>query len=217
MLIWLASYPRSGNTLIRTLIHQTFGIRTYSIYDESRAGELNRLRGGKHFDGDLDKFLRHARASSELFVVKTHDATPPADRSIYVVRDARAAFISYRRFIKSFHGLDVLLEDLITGKQWPGNWSIHVTEMLDRPPATVLVLKYEDLAARPQSLVPILTKFLGIEPTGAFTMTFAEIHRIAPDVAPVGSNLPGIEIVEREYRELFWTKHGGVMRRLGYA
>ena len=29
MILWLASYPRSGNTLLRTIVHQTMGIGCY--------------------------------------------------------------------------------------------------------------------------------------------------------------------------------------------
>jgi len=33
MIIWLASYPRSGNTLLRTVIKSCMGIDSYSDQD----------------------------------------------------------------------------------------------------------------------------------------------------------------------------------------
>ena len=34
LLIWLASYPRSGNTLLRMILERDFGYHTCSIYRE---------------------------------------------------------------------------------------------------------------------------------------------------------------------------------------
>ncbi len=34
MIVWLASYPRSGNTFFRVILNSIFDIKTYSIYDD---------------------------------------------------------------------------------------------------------------------------------------------------------------------------------------
>lgn len=34
MIVWLASYPRSGNTFLRVLFRHVFGIETYSVYND---------------------------------------------------------------------------------------------------------------------------------------------------------------------------------------
>ena len=34
MVVWIASYPRSGNTLLRMLIRYGFGMSTFSVFDE---------------------------------------------------------------------------------------------------------------------------------------------------------------------------------------
>jgi hypothetical protein len=31
---WLASYPRSGNTLLRTILKQCFGLSSQSVYPD---------------------------------------------------------------------------------------------------------------------------------------------------------------------------------------
>ncbi len=36
--IWLASYPRSGNTLLRTVLYQCFGIQSASVYPNDLGG-----------------------------------------------------------------------------------------------------------------------------------------------------------------------------------
>ena len=37
-IIWLASYPRSGNTLLRTVLWHCFGLRSASLYPEDLGG-----------------------------------------------------------------------------------------------------------------------------------------------------------------------------------
>lgn len=34
MIVWLASYPRSGNTFLRIVLHRLYGVPTYSVYDD---------------------------------------------------------------------------------------------------------------------------------------------------------------------------------------
>lgn len=34
MIIWLASFPRSANTMIRILLNQAYGRLSYSLYEE---------------------------------------------------------------------------------------------------------------------------------------------------------------------------------------
>ena len=34
MVVWLASYPRSGNTFLRIVLHRLYGVPTYSVYDD---------------------------------------------------------------------------------------------------------------------------------------------------------------------------------------
>lgn len=33
MIVWLASYPRSGNTFRRIVLHRLYGVPTYVVYD----------------------------------------------------------------------------------------------------------------------------------------------------------------------------------------
>ena len=34
MIVWLASYPRSGNTFLRMVLHFVYGQKTYSLYND---------------------------------------------------------------------------------------------------------------------------------------------------------------------------------------
>ena len=56
-IIWLASYPRSGNTLLRTVLWHCFGLRSASLYPEDLGGnkELKRYIG--HIDQSELEFV----------------------------------------------------------------------------------------------------------------------------------------------------------------
>jgi hypothetical protein len=34
VIVWLASYPRSGNTFLRVVLHNLYGVPTYSVYED---------------------------------------------------------------------------------------------------------------------------------------------------------------------------------------
>src|SRR5262249_38743574 len=46
MIVWLASYPRSGNTLLRQVLHQCFGLSSFEAPD-ARSQGMKRQPGGR--------------------------------------------------------------------------------------------------------------------------------------------------------------------------
>jgi hypothetical protein len=82
MIIWIASYPRSGNNFTRNTLERVFGIKTHAIYDEPRQPKID---------------VATARASDETFLVKTHDLPIDDSPALYLVRDGRDALVSYAR------------------------------------------------------------------------------------------------------------------------
>jgi len=91
---WLASYPRSGNTLLRIILKRCFGLTSQSVYDDAEFSDatLRDVVGHEAVGDDPARFLRQAQKERRRLYVKTHEP-PPADRHpvIYVVRDGRAA------------------------------------------------------------------------------------------------------------------------------
>ena len=60
--VWLASYPRSGNTFLRTILWQCFGLRSASIYPkdlgskkalEDYVGHIEHVDGQSDFAADM--------------------------------------------------------------------------------------------------------------------------------------------------------------------
>ena len=108
--IWLASYPRSGNTLLRTILHQSFGLQSASVYPNDLGGnkELESYVG--QIEHDENRKIHFPDDAIPL--IKTHE--PPKDESgaVYIVRDGRAACVS----LWEFYGRRQPLEAVISGK-----------------------------------------------------------------------------------------------------
>jgi glycosyltransferase involved in cell wall biosynthesis len=219
MLVWLASYPRSGNHLLRAVLKRSFDFDSYEIYQQIAKPQrgVAAIVGGRAFaDESPDAFVARARASDELFLVKTHEPVPDGDRCIYLVRDARAALVSFQKYLADSEHRRCTLPALIEGREWPGNWQDHVERFLARDPANTLLLTYEELSSANPPLERI-GAFLGALPLRPFNLSFAELHAINPKVFPGGSNEPGVRSVERDHADLFWRHCGRAMRRLGYG
>jgi hypothetical protein len=82
MPIRVASYPRSGNTFLRIVLHRRYGIRTSTVYDVD--GVAARLGPDSVGYADVSEF------------VKTHRPRDPADEdpAICLIRDGRDAVVS---------------------------------------------------------------------------------------------------------------------------
>ncbi len=103
MIVWLASYPRSGNGFVRATMHSCCNVQS-----------VDRYKIGKPFKNLNALFLEWLESFEtlvvrpETFVVKTHDL-PEHDRfpTIYLVRDGRDCMVSYAWFhLTCDQGLD---------------------------------------------------------------------------------------------------------------
>jgi hypothetical protein len=108
VIIWLASYPRSGNTFLRLVLNRMYGARSSVIYDFD--GVADRL--GSDFVGFERRrnAIADLRAAATVHFVKTHrrrDAdVDDRDRAICLVRDGRDALVSWARQAAETAGRD---------------------------------------------------------------------------------------------------------------
>jgi hypothetical protein len=216
---WLASYPRSGNTLLRIILKRCFDLTSQSIYDDVEFSDdaLRDVVGHELIDGDPAQFLRQAQAQHRHLYVKTHEL-PPADRhpAIYVVRDGRAAVVSYLHYLRKIMKRNVTLHDVICGKVGV-SWSRHVRAWtLPRRPGT-LIVRYEDLAIGESQTLKRIAAFIGVPQRQAFDISFARLHALSPDFFRAGSNRRNIAELDTRAEQLFEQMHGVTMRAMGYA
>jgi hypothetical protein len=198
-MIAIASYPRSGNTMLRANLHRAFGLKSMSVYRDDLAG-----------DEDLAAVVGHVEGGPAP-LVKTHampgDLTTPA---IYIVRDGRAASHSLFEFVNR----GVSLSHIIQGATVFGSWSSHVAAWVRCP--DVMHVRYEDAKADMRAMMTKIGDRFGFGP-------------IADDFAPVTKAEMGSErFARRETRttwrecweqkhvDMFWDLHGATMCRMGY-
>jgi sulfotransferase family protein len=219
MIVWLASYPRSGNTLLRTVLSECFGLPSTTDEPEPiEAAYATGMIGGLASPDDWVRFYVEATASSTLHLIKTH--LPPRDdqRAIYVVRDGRSAVVSYYHFNRTYHPAEApsLLELALGGGHY-GGWADHCKTWFGR--AGTLVVRFEDLVhGDPPTLNRIATQICHTGSIRPWVNPFASLRLAVPEFFREGAlqfNRPSIwtDLVD----EAFFASNGDVMQQLGYA
>jgi hypothetical protein len=222
MLIWLASYPRSGNTFVRIVLKDAFGLRTSSWTGDSDDRVFSRYPGVVDVVGHRstqargDDLIAEANASDQLYVIKTHEPPLTDDPVIYIVRDGRSAIVSYHHYLREIANISVPLEDVIAGRVYAGSWSDHFKAWRPDERRNALLLRYEDISNRPDDLVRALGTFISTEPKGAYTRTFSELNQLFPSFFRYGNDLLNIDEMQA-HTEYFMQEHGALMRKLSYC
>lgn len=222
--VWLASYPRSGNTLVRAALFYGFGIRSASVYREPPRkypviGDLALELSAREPDA--------ARNWGGPVFVKTHQLPEQADTrpALYIVRDGRDALVSYARYAMAerqpgFSGaeFDDCAENLIRhGSEGIGDWSGNVRAWTGRSACTALI-RFEELVQNPVSTVQRAVESLGFalpEPVGDVP-SFGDLR--SRDSVLFRKGKVGAWKAELTPRlvELFWELHGPQMLAMGY-
>ena len=216
MLVWLASYPRSGNTYARVLLNKCLGLKTYSIHegDDYNQETVAELIGHSHAANSM-ALLQEARNTENIFIVKTHHAPQSDEAAIYIVRDGRAATISFHHFCLDM-GLEISIEQLIDGVQKIGSWSSHIAAWAPLERQNTLLVKYERLISEPRETITEISKFLGVSLTGQCDVSFEELNAMAPTIFRAGANEKNIMEMEPHIGK-FFASHGAAMVGLKYV
>jgi len=243
MIVWLASYPRSGNMLTAQILYQCMGLRSY--VDPSNAPTIDfpdmrapspKIRhsglGGRHasrnqpfspklnYSVPWETFYRERYAAEGLHLVKTHAHPPDDSKALVVVRDGRKSIFSYYNMKQDVYGLiDMRLEDLILGHEGYGRWTDHTHAWLNQSPQSTLVLRFEQLVhvgAQDLEKIADFIEYRG--PVQAWNNPFEEGRRRNPTYFREGKTTwerPAEWTDEVDW--LFWRVHGETMAELGYG
>jgi len=209
MKLWIASYPRSGNTFVRLILNEAFGIKSTSVYP-SESGAMKERPWLVERIGFTD-----AERPNEWLAVKTHDTPTDDGPAIYLVRDGRAAIASYRHMLNDFTDLRPDLPNLIRGETWPGSWTDHFRAWNPEERSNTLLLRYEEMKDDPASVCRKIGAFLKIDQIATFEQQFEELHALEPALFRVASNEKNIAEMQ-PHIALFDDFHAPLMRRLGY-
>lgn len=191
MIVWLASYPRSGNTLLRTVLKQTLGLDSYGD-PESWERKLSKptrtlptstseITGGLRPSMTWEEFYPMATQSPEVFLVKTHQAPIDAQPVIHVVRDGRKAVTSYFHFHRDKHSsTQRTILQIIAGEDLYSDWTSHYDAWRGHSGPRMEV-RFEELVDASVELVGRIANFIGhkgqIQP---WQNPFETLHEVNP-------------------------------------
>jgi hypothetical protein len=159
-IVWLASYPRSGNTFLRTVLRHCFDLRSASVYPQDLGG--NRA---------LEEYVGHIEHGPQMYeqlrvnglsLIKTHEYPKDSNPAIYIVRDGRAACVSLWRFYQNA----IPLETVVEGRHRFGTWADHVRAWNPRVRPNTLLLVYEELRDDLSGSLGRISRFLGVPIVG---------------------------------------------------
>ncbi len=216
---WLASYPRSGNSLLRLILKHCFGLSSQSLYlDQDFADPtIRELVGHEDVGRNPRQFVQLARRAGRGLYVKTHES-PPADRhpAVYVIRDGRSAVVSHAHYLHDILHQNITFAEVIEGKIGL-SWSQHVRAWTLPLRANTLVVRYENLAASNRDTLAAISAFIGQPILRGFDLSFERLHGLHPSFFRRGSDAANIAELDAGSMRLFDEHHGDMMRVMGYG
>lgn len=216
MIFWLASYPRSGNLLLRQILYTTMGQPSHHS-----TSDANEIEGSysREIACPLDEFVAASAKTSEPVFVKTH--LPPSDDhpAIYVVRDGRAAISSFLKYERTFSpGVESnTMFHLIFGEHHFGSWSEHYRAWHARDRGPMLTLRFEQLVDASPRLLREIASFIGYEGEIApWRNPIEEWRELHPNLVGEGkTRWEPPDDWSFSCDAVFWAVHGDLMRELG--
>jgi hypothetical protein len=161
-----------------------------------------------HIEHSADGGIRFPTGAIGL--VKTHG--PPRDngRTIYIVRDGRAACVS----LWHFYGRRQKLEDVILGRHRFGTWAGHLENWQPWSRPDTLLLKYEDIARNLPTVLGELSAFLAAPIKS--TKVPARIEIAGVDGRWVRPPSDWRKVMTENHHALFEEVNGAMMKKLDY-
>lgn len=222
MIIWVASFPRSGNTFLRIILKQLYGVRTSTVYDVD--GVAARLGPDLIGFEERPSSIEELRASEELHFVKTHrQRAREEDRAICLVRDGRDSITSWA-YLTGAPDFDAEIRAIINRRDevGTGSWGQNVLSWLRPPAPHRVMLRYEELIRRPrrtvETVLATLAPALRPQPDARIP-TFAELHQVDGGFFRRGHPGTHSDELPEELHQLFWSRPDNVaaMELLGYS
>lgn len=212
MIVWIASFPRSGNTLCRMILKDVFGLDSSSIYIEDNLDFI--------FKGEsIPNNEAYAKGMHDIFaeddnihLIKTHGQPVDDSSAIYIVRDGREAIFSTALYWKCPLKYVILGENI-----YVANWSAHWYGWDPAKRPKTLVLRYEELLSDPDGQAIKIGNFLGRKPIKSFENQYQACVLNASDKKLFTRNGRNwANNIKGDKLRLFNKIHGKLMYELGY-
>ncbi|MEU5154474.1 sulfotransferase domain-containing protein [Glycomyces sp. NPDC021274] len=233
MIVWLASFPRSGNTFFRIALHRLYRVPTYVVYDvDGVAAQIGpELMDARARPCTFDEM----RASDEVYFVKTHrrrddPVIADEDRAVYLVRDGRDSVVSWARLNTAGLAGAADYEDrfaaearaIITRRTGgTGGWGQNVLSWHGSARPDPVRVRFEDLIADPRAAVVAAVAEAApdfVLDERAEIPSFGELHGREPGFFRSGTTGTHRSELPSDLHDLFWDQpdNAVAMRRNGY-
>lgn len=161
--IWLASFPKSGNTYTRFVFANIINlqVKAYSEINFYNLGKIMHEDGKDslletwHYQKILPKLIKTHRLPNEI-------SWEAGTRSIYIIRDPRDTMLSYYHYLSNRlkNSLQGTFEELLEHKSWGvGALNSHYEKWIER---TDMIVKYEDLMTEPFGVFRSILQYLEV-------------------------------------------------------
>ncbi len=223
-MIWISSFPRSGNTFLRNILFEVYGLESSSFYENKGQPENYR----------------------DFPFVKTHHMPEDLPQNeldgglVYLVRDGRDALVSMAfqqiQIYKSERPFrEIFIEATLAAEgSYFGGWSKNVEAWLERAD---LVIRFEDLIEAPLEQAERFRSLRELPPQDPSKLpTFQGLKFGSPKYGRgkrhaaneeeeleivkksfrKGKAFGWVDELDRELQNLFWTYHRVTMERMGY-
>jgi hypothetical protein len=227
VIVWLASYPRSGNTFLRIIMNRLYGVRSSTVYDFD--GVARRLGDDLVGFADDDTPFDEMRASDRVHLVKTHnpldERVDDADAAICLVRDGRDSLVSWarQRTEDAPDRFEDELRNLIALPQarGAGQWGTNVLTWLGPSTGRRVLVHFEHLIERPEGVVSAAMETVipgATLSSDAIVPSFSELHAVDDRFFRRGVSGTHRDEMRQDLEEAFWaqTDNRVAMSRLGY-
>ena len=218
--VWIASYPRSGNTFLRIILERVFSLPSYSVYyiegSKHRDPSAEALQDAPRLPADWKCRLTDS-ASAPPVVIKTHDLPTDSSPAIFIARDGRAAIHSYYHYHKKFAFEQPSLTEVIGGICQFGSWTEHYRGWNPKKRPDTLFVLYDELVRDPDKAISRLAEFLKREPEKADLPEFQKLQQQLPAFFRRGQNADYLSEWTPDQVAFFNRLHGEAMRDMGFS
>ncbi len=214
MIVWVASFPRSGNTFLRIALNRLYGIRTSVVYDFDGVAR----RVGETLVGFEERPMSYEamRRGPTVHFVKTHKPRfdhriAPEDLAVYLARDGRDALVSWacQQSEDDAAAFEPMLRKMIEANPsgGSGRWGGNVLSWLRTP--GVHLLRYDDLIRDPQGCLARLVPALDparVPRVHALVPSFAELQQLDDRFFRRGFTGTPADEMPPVLHDLFWAQ-----------
>jgi hypothetical protein len=155
--VFIAGYPKSGNTWMQYLVAGAFCGIDLSVTPDAL---IQDLAPDVHFKKFYKPYF-------PVTFFKTHFLPRPDYRKVvYLLRDGRDALVSYWHYLQGLCKEEIDFAEMVrTGdKLFPCKWHEHVERWLANPHgAEMITVKYEDLKANTAGELARIAEFAGVK------------------------------------------------------